>query len=158
MKKVVIILVVMVCIAGMTLPAFCQDTGRKARPKAGPLVPKTAAGPGAGMPAAMRPNFGFVTGTISKIDTSDPANVKLEVKSDAKDQTHTIYTTPWTNVTKITDVSELKTGDAVRVMTRTDEDKEMAMNVMFGDIKKMPGPNPMLRPSFPPKDQESAKK
>lgn len=158
MDKRVITLAVMACTLTLSLPAFGQDTGKKERPGRGPAAPKMASGPGTGMPAAVRPNFGLISGTISKIDTSDPANVKLEVKGEGKEQTHTIYTTPWTNVTKLTDVSELKTGDFVRIMARSAEDKTTAMNIMFGNVKRAPGPNPMMMPTPPSKGEGSAKK
>jgi hypothetical protein len=98
--------------------------------------------PGKAMPRA---NFNMLYGTITKIDTSDPANVKLEVKNEADNTTHTVELTPATNVTKVTDISELKTGENVRVMARKVDDKEVAMGVMFGKIRK-PAPRP-VRPA-----------
>ena len=78
-------------------------------------------------------------------DMTDPANVKLEVKNEADNTTHIVELTPTTNVMKATDVSELKAGDNVRVMARKVDNKEVAMNVMFGKIKK-PAPRP-VRPA-----------
>lgn len=90
---------------------------------------------------SMKPTFGMITGTLLKVDNTDPANIKLEVKNDLDAKTHIVSLTPWTNVTKVTDVAELKTGDMVRVMTRKMDDKEVAMGVMFGKIKSTPKPN-----------------
>jgi hypothetical protein len=84
-------------------------------------------------------------GTITNIDKADPANVKLEVKNEADNTAHIVELTPNTNVTKTTDISELKAGDTVRVMARKMDNKEVAMSVMFGKIKK-PVPRP-IRPA-----------
>ncbi|MDD5136177.1 MAG: hypothetical protein PHX20_00590 [Candidatus Omnitrophica bacterium] len=91
-------------------------------------------------PASPRANFGMVAGTLTAIDNSDPANVKVTVKNDADGSTRTISVTPWTNITKVTDISELKTGEQVRMMTRKVENKDVAMGIMFGKVKTMPAP------------------
>jgi hypothetical protein len=78
-------------------------------------------------------------GTIEKIDSSDPANTKLFVK--AKDGAeHTVVASPRTNVTRICDVSDLKSGETVRVMARSEEGKDMAVGILFGKIKNLPAP------------------
>ncbi len=87
--------------------------------------------------AVRRPAFNFITGSVTKIDTSDAANPVIEVKSDKDGKTHVIKLTPNTNIIKVTELSELKSGDAVRVMSRTVEGNESAMSVAFGKIKKM---------------------
>jgi Cu/Ag efflux protein CusF len=88
-------------------------------------------------------NFEITTGKISKIDTSDPANIKLQVNSDTDNTVHIIEVLPWTSVTKMTDVSELKEGDTVRAMTRKADNKEIAMGIMFGKIRNIPRPTPI---------------
>ena len=88
----------------------------------------------------VRSAFGMIVGTLTKIDTTDPANVKLEVKSDRDNTIHVISIMPWTNITKISDVSDLKTGEAVRIMVRNIDTKETAMGVMFGKIKPVAAP------------------
>ena len=94
-------------------------------------------------PAATRkPNFGMLAGTIAAIDTSDPANVKIQVKNETDGTVRTISVTPWTNITKVTDISELKTGEQVRMMTRKVDDKDVAMGIMFGKVKPIPAPAP----------------
>ena len=92
------------------------------------------------MPAPAKANFSMLAGTIASIDTADPANVKIMVKNDADGTVRTVSVTPWTNITKVTDISELKAGDQVRMMTRKTEDKDVAMGIMFGKIKAMPAP------------------
>ena len=87
-----------------------------------------------------RPNFAIIFGKITKIDNSDPAKPKLEVKNDAEGTTHKVDITPWTNVTKVTDISELKTGDSVRILARKVEDGEVAMTVVFGKIRNISAP------------------
>ena len=98
------------------------------------------------MPAASpmaRPAFAVLFGSVTKIDTSDPAKPKLEIKNDTDGTTHTVELTPWTNVTKVTDILELKSGDNVRLMTRKMEDKEVAMTVVFGKIKNITSSKPV---------------
>lgn len=115
-----------------------------------PVTVKTA--PGKVNPRA---NFSLLYGTVTKIDTSDPANVKLEVKNEADNTTHTVELTAATNVTKMTDISELKTGENVRVMARKIDNKEVAMGVMFGKIRK-PAPRPMGQAGIIPPAQAAA--
>ena len=93
-------------------------------------------------PMPPKANFGMIAGTIVSIDNGDPANVKLQVKNDADGSTKTVSVTPWTNITKVTDISELKTGEQIRMMTRKVEDKDVAMGIMFGKMKTMPAPAP----------------
>ena len=106
-------------------------------------------------PAAHKPNFGMIAGTISAIDTADPANVKIEVKNDTDGSVRTVSVTPWTNITKVTDISELKVGERVRMRTRKLEDKDVAMGIMFGKIKAMPAPAP--KAPVPPPSAAPAK-
>jgi len=80
-------------------------------------------------------DISIIFGTISKIDNSDPANPKIEVTSEVDSKTHQVALTQWTNVTKMTDPSELKAGEAVRIMVRKLQDKEVAINVMYGKIR-----------------------
>ena len=91
---------------------------------------------------APRANFGIVTGKVSKIDSSDPNNPKMVVVSDADNTTHTISITPWTNINKATDISEIKVGDSIRVMSRKLDDKEVAMGIMFGKLRRTPAAQP----------------
>lgn len=108
------------------------------------------------MATAKRPNLNMFGGTIENIDRSDPANIKISVKSETDGVVHTLSVAPFTNITKITDASELKTGDAVRVMARkTEDNKETAMGILFGKIKNLPPmrprPVPPTAPQIPPK-------
>ena len=82
-----------------------------------------------------RPNMNILMGTITKINSADPKNVTIEVKDLSGGQARTVTVMPWTNVTKATDISELKAGDNVRIMSRqTEDNKETAMGIMFGKI------------------------
>lgn len=142
MKKAFLVLIAVVFCVTLTGLAFAAEAEKTAKP-----VVKSAAP--ADMPQGMRQapgmraSFAMIPGTITKIDNSDPANVKIEVKSDADNQTHVITLTPWTNISKMTDVSELKTGEAVRIMARKTEDKVVAMQVLFGKFQNIPAPRPM---------------
>lgn len=104
-----------------------------------------AAGPARNMPGKPMPraNFSMLYGAITRIDTADPANVKLEIKNEADNTVHIVDVTPATNVTKATDISELKTGENVRIMARKSDNREVAMGVMFGKIKRLP-PRPAM--------------
>jgi len=104
----------------------------KAAPKAMPAQAK--------MP--VKPNFVIIGGTVTKIDSSNPDMQTIEVKSDSDNSVHTLNVTPYTNIVKATDISELKAGESVRVMTRKADDKEVAINVLFGKLKKMTPPRP----------------
>lgn len=140
-RGIIILLALALCISLTGLLYGAENKTATATPVAPAATTPSAARP------IPRPNFAMVSGTITKIDTTDPANVKLEVQSEIDNQVHVIGITPWTNVTKVTDVSELKVGDSVRVMSRKMEDKEVAMGVMFGKIRRMPTPGPMGGPA-----------
>jgi len=64
---------------------------------------------------------------------------------------------PWTNITKVTDLSELKQGEAVRVISRKIDDKNTAMGIVFGNIKNAPAPSPYA-PQPPTPGAQAAKK
>lgn len=104
------------------------------------------------VPRASRPTmagsptpFNIISGTVSKIDTANPSDIKLEVKNDRDATMRAISVLPSTNITKITDISELKTGDTVRIMSRKVNDKDVAMNVVFGHIKSFPVRRPVKK-------------
>lgn len=144
-----------VSFAGLSLAADEKAiTGPKSIQRTMPPGQKTPAR----MP--MMSNFSMLYGTVSKIDDSDPAKIKVEVKNEADNTVHTVEIMPWTNVTKVTDISELKAGETVRIMARKAEDKEMAMNVMFGKIKSAPMPRASAAqaPVAPPRQKAAAKK
>ncbi len=90
----------------------------------------------ANLRGAMKSGFSMLLGSISKIDTADPSNIKIEVNSEPDNRLHTVEITPATSVTKVTDISELKAGDTVRIMARRADNKEVAVGVMFGKLKK----------------------
>lgn len=142
MKKMLVVVLAMVfCFSLITISSAAEKKAMpaKAMPK-GPMAPRAQ-----GMPM-MRPGMpSILSGSVTKIDTTDPAKQILEIKSDTDNTTHTIEVTAWTGVSKLTDLSELKTGDAVRVMTRTAEGKEVAINVLFGKLKAMPVPRPAMQ-------------
>ncbi len=95
-----------------------------------PVPAKTPAGG-----AVKRPNFSFIFGNITRVDLSDPNKPRLEVKSDPDGSARALELTPWTTITKVTDISELKAGDTVRIMARKVDANEVAMTVVFGKIK-----------------------
>ena len=152
MKKIFTVLTILVFCLTFINCSFAANAEKQAVKPA--IARPAATGPeaaSAGTKAMPRPNFNMVFGTVSKIDTSDASNIKLEVKSAADDKMQTVSVVPWTNVTKVTDISEIKTGDNVRVMSRKVDDKDVAMAVMFGKIQNrpMPGPGGAAKPATP---------
>lgn len=142
-KGIVVVVMAIICALSVYGMAFAQGApAGKDQPAKGvsqtvPMKkPMTAGRPMTTHP--MKSAFSMISGTIQKIDKTDPANIKLEVKKDNEDKTYTMSVMPYTTVTKVTDISELKTGDTVRVMSRKTDDKETAMSVVFGNIKPMP--------------------
>ena len=107
-------------------------------------------------------NFVFILGSISKVDTSDPNNTKIEVMNEADNKNHVIEIGPATNVLKVIDAADLKTGEKVRVMARKADDKEVALSVVTGKIKMAPRPKPVSEPVAAPaqeiKQEQKTKK
>jgi len=156
MRKVIrLAIAVVFCFASVGISIAADKESPKKAPAAGaPMANPAKIMPGKAMPRA---NFSMLYGTITKIDTSDPANPKLEVKNEADNTTHTVELTPATNITKVTEISELKTGENVRVMARKVDNKEVAMGVMFGKIRK-PAPRPVRPATATPPPQAAAPK
>ncbi|MFH0763669.1 MAG: hypothetical protein V1927_01540 [Candidatus Omnitrophota bacterium] len=146
-KAVAVMVVVVFCLTGICGVSYAA-TAKKPQ----------AVTPAAAKVPAMPPrpsNINTFSGTIEKIDAADPANIKMQVKDEASGTSRTISVAPWTNITKVTDVSELKTGDAIRVMIRKVEDKDVAMGIVFGKIKNLPPMRP--RTAAPATPQAPAK-
>jgi Cu/Ag efflux protein CusF len=120
-----------VCTFTLSAASFAAEA-KKAVPPAAPAAAKQ-------MP---KPAFNTIGGTVVKIDTVDPANAKIEVKNDADGAVHLISVTPMTNINKVTDISELKAGDAVRVYSKKSDGNEIAMGIIFGKLAAHPVPRP----------------
>ena len=101
-----------------------------------------------------RPAMNMLFGTVTNIDTRDPASIKLEVKTEADGKTHVVEVLPATTITKATDISELKKGEKVRVMARMVDDKEVAMGVMFGKMRTPPARSMPGEPRGPAPDTQ----
>ena len=144
MRKAIIVSVVAIFCFGITVSSFAADktTAKPAAPAVAPAAAPAMAPVKAMPPKLPRANFSMLYGKVTKIDTTDPANVKLEVRNEADNTTHTVDVVPATNVTKVTGISELKTGENVRIMARKVDSKEVAMGVMFGNIRR-PIPRPV---------------
>jgi len=146
-RTLLIFSIMMLCLI-ISLPAFTADE-KKPAAVAKSVAPDQNPAPGVlKIPAAtlQRPNFAILSGTISKIDNADPANVKLEIKGEMDNMDHAVSVMPWTNITKVTDVGELKQGEAIRVITRKIEGKEAAMGIVFGKLRPMTPPAPAALP------------
>ncbi len=146
MKKLVAVAVVAaLCAACAGFVSAADDAKAKAAPvvQKAPILPPVT--PVKGMPPARpmgRANVSMLFGTVTNVDAKDPSKVKLEVTTEADKKAHAIEVLPTTTVTKLTDISEVKKGDNVRVMTRKVDDKDVAMGIMFGKIRK-PAPRPV---------------
>lgn len=120
-------------------PGYAATLGKSTTPTQGQQATK--------MPM---PSLGIISGTITKISNANTANATIEVKSDKDNSMHTLAVMPSTNVTKITDISELKTGEPVRVISRKVNDKDTAVGIIFGNIKsassKIPTPPSPVTP------------
>jgi Cu/Ag efflux protein CusF len=153
-------------ITGLTGPALCQDNKAAAKAVAKTVAPAAEKAPiPQNIPAKpTKPMATVLFGSVSKIDNANPADVKLEIKSMADDSLHVVDVPAQANIVKVTDLSELKTGDTVRIMARNIEGKEVAMNIIFGKLKMIPRPKPasvtQAAPTTPPAvvKQEKAKK
>jgi len=145
-KRFVFITLIALVAVFLGAAAYAQEKATDKKAAAVPAVPAAPAPAAqqavptgqAGMPAGVeRPNFAVIFGSVDSIDSSDPAKPILKIKSDIDGSIHTIDVSPWTNITKVTDFSEIKTGDSVRLMTRKIEDREVAMTIVFGKIKNI---------------------
>lgn len=134
-----VVLAVIVIALALSTASFAVETTKA------PAVPAQKVPPR--MPTQTKPNFGMIAGTVMSIDNADPANVKITVKNDADGSMRTVSATQWTNITKVTDISELKIGEPVRMMTRKVDDKDVAMGIMFGKVRTMPAPMPKTSPA-----------
>ena len=145
MKKLVVaVIAVVLCAACAGFASAADEAKTKAVPavQKAPILPPAT--PVKGMPPARpmgRANVSMLFGTVTNIDAKDPSKVSLEVTTEADKKAHAIEVLPTTTVTKLTDISEVKKGDNVRVMTRKVDDKDVAMGIMFGKIRK-PAPRP----------------
>jgi len=142
MRRKIFITILVIVFAVLSFSQASFAANKKAA--SAPAVQKAAA---PAMPAAPKPNFGMLAGTVSSVDDKDASSIKLVIKSDTDGSLHTVFVTPGTNITKVTDVSELKTGEPVRMMTRKIDDKDMAMGIMFGKVKIMTPPAPKTVPA-----------
>jgi Cu/Ag efflux protein CusF len=141
-KAVVLAILLVFCASSFVMAA---DDAKKAQtPVVNKAVPVMAGNPARPMQTP-RPEFSMITGKVEKIDSSDPANTKITVKNDKDGTSRTLVVMPWTNITKSAEISELKTGETVRVMARKADDKEIAMGIMFGKIN-MPPPRQVPPP------------
>ena len=146
-KALVLAVLAIFCAASFTMAA---DEAKKGVPAVASKAPVATT-----RPMGPRPEFSMIGGKIENIDTSDPVNVKITVKNDKDGTSHTLAVMPWTNITKSAEVSELKVGEAVRVMARKAQDKEIAMGIMFGKINMPPPPRqlPTGQAAAPVKEQ-----
>jgi hypothetical protein len=148
MKKMLAMLVIALFAASFVYAADAEKSGatKASSAVAGQKAQMPRGAPG--HPYA-KPNFAMVFGTISKIDTTDPANPKIEMTSSMDNKPYTIYVTPWTSITQSTDLTDLKAGDTARVMVRKADGKDVAINVMFGKMRTPPMPKPVAKEQTP---------
>lgn len=144
MKKVFFVIFIALMVLSVAGLAYAADAASKtAKPAAAP----------AKMPAkrTMQPqmdrNFMFILGSITKIDTTDPNNVKVEVINEADNTNHVVEVGPASNILKVIEVTDLQAGEKVRIMARKVDNKELAMSVVTGKLKEMPRMRPAQTPA-----------
>ncbi len=147
-KALVLTILAIFCASSFAMAA---DVAKKATPI---VAGKTTAGTVRQIPS--KSEFAMIAGKVEKIDSSDPANVRITVKNDKDGASRTLTIMPWTNITKSVDISELKTGETIRVMTRKTQDKDIAMGIMFGKMLMPPPPRP-AQPAQPSRTAAQAK-
>ena len=126
MRRIFLVALIALLALNIATAAYCADGG-----KTSPVATQ-ARRP---MPPQLDKNFVFILGSISKIDTSDPNNIKLEILNEADNTNHMIAVGPTTNILKVIDASDLKVNEKVRIMARKTENKEVAMSVVTGKLK-----------------------
>ncbi|MCX5679552.1 MAG: hypothetical protein NTZ95_02640 [Candidatus Omnitrophica bacterium] len=149
-KALVLAVLVIFCAANFAMAA---DKTKKAVPAASDKAPVTTTRQ---MPP--RPEFSMMAGKVESVDSSDPTNVRITIKNDKDGTSHTLTVMPWTNITKSTELSELKTGEAVRVMGRKVQGKEIAMGIMFGKMPTPPSQKQVPPPQAAIQAKDQAKK
>lgn len=151
MKKALTVSLIVVLAITLTSIALAADKGSvELQAKQGQIVAKTPPGQKLiNQSGAVKSNFSMMLGTVSEIDAADPLNIKLKVQNERDNQIHTVEVTPTTNVTKSTEISELKVGDTIRVMARKVNDKEVAVGIMFGKLRSIPTPKPLPAQASP---------
>ena len=127
MRRIFLVALIALLALSIAAAVYCADGG-----KASPVATQ-ARRP---MPPQLDKNFVFILGSISKIDASDPNNIKLEVLNEADNTNHIIAVGPGTTALKVVDISDLKVNEKVRIMARKTENKEVAMSVVTGKIKE----------------------
>lgn len=106
-------------------------------------------------PQAPKIRFRNISGSIVKIDRAKDA-VKVDVKNNFDNTINTIIVAPETNITKLTDASDLKTGDTVQVISKTMDDKEVALSIAYGKLLKTPQPPKVKTVQTPSNKQPAA--
>lgn len=123
MKKIIFLLVLFLSIMiGSSFGAEKKEQPTKAQAKA-----QSEAMP------ALKTNI--VYGEIVSVDM---ANSAITLKNLNNSEQVTVDFNPTTGVTKITDASELKQGDNVRIIYQDQEGKKIARAIMFGKIRTNP--------------------
>lgn len=151
MRRVFLTILVAMLLLALSSIGYCADTGNVTdQSKAATPAKKTM--------SLLNKNFAFILGSISKVEVTGPETAKIEVISDIDKKPQVIEIAANTNVLKGIDVSELKSGDKVRIMARKAGDKEVALSVVTGKIKEMSRPSKNAIPAVPAAKQEKSKK
>jgi len=145
----------LVCIIGMTLCTIVYAADNKMDvikelPRAAvPTTQSTTPPLRTPMPRPYAaPKLSIVNGTVAKLENADPANARLEVRDDIDGSTKTFKVQQRTAITKVSELSDLKPGDQVRIMAREADGNQIALNIIFGKIKNIVAP-PATRLSAP---------
>ena len=133
-------LVTVFCVAALSImllsPAFCADENKGASAAKQPA--ENIKTPQRFMP--INKDIAFLSGSISKVDSTAPESIKVEVLNDVDGKSHIVEIGATTNILKVVEAKELKAGDKARVVARKTGDKEIAISIVTGKLKEMPRP------------------
>ena len=149
MKRLVAVFCMTALSVMLTGGAFGADEAKSAAPTQPPAERMR--------PMPMDRNVAFIAGSISKIDSTSPENIKVEIVNDMDGKSHVVQLGASTNILKVVDIVDLKAGDKARIVARKDGDKEIALSVVTGKLKEMPRPPAPMAPA-PIANKEQTKK
>jgi hypothetical protein len=156
MRRSLVTVFAIVAVIGIAKVAHCADVAEQKKAPAVAMTP---------VKKPMQPvksSVAFLSGTITKVDTTVPNSAKIEITTTNDGKSHVVELAPGVNVVKVIDVSELKSGEKARIMVRKMGDKDVAISVITGKMPEMPRMKPALpAQSAPaaatPKQQETKK-
>ncbi len=142
MNKNRVVLLTLIVSLAFNLSAFGAE--KKAAPTGKNAPAQEALKPQNTAPAMQPLKTNIAYGEVVSIDLNSSV---LTIKDATGATESSISFTPSTGVTKMTDASEIKQGDKIRIIYQDNEGKKVAKAIMFGKIRTAPAaPKPMETP------------